>query len=94
MHRNQGRAYIPIEAYVRAGRPLMDAMGVNTVLLFTDSRGAIEEAMKCAQEFPEVCGGVKFRYIEKKRWLGAEGGWENPFPTGDLHSSHIYCSFL
>ena len=46
MHRSQGRAYLKIEAYVRAGRPLMDAMGVSTVMLFTDSRGAIEEAMR------------------------------------------------
>eukprot|EP00607_Mallomonas_marina_P003626 CAMPEP_0182440272 /NCGR_PEP_ID=MMETSP1167-20130531/86954_1 /TAXON_ID=2988 /ORGANISM="Mallomonas Sp, Strain CCMP3275" /LENGTH=624 /DNA_ID=CAMNT_0024634177 /DNA_START=836 /DNA_END=2711 /DNA_ORIENTATION=- len=83
MHRNQGRAYIPIHAYVKAARPLMDAMGVDTVLLFTDSQTAIEEALRCEREFPEVCRGIKWRYVDKQRWKGAEGGWENPFPSGN-----------
>jgi len=83
MHRSQGRAYLKVETYVRASRPLMDALGIRTVLLFTDSRGAIEEALKCEKEYPDVCKGIKFRFIEKKRWLGAEGGWENPFPSGN-----------
>ena len=38
--------------------------------------------VRCGTEFPDVCGGIRFRYIEKKRGLGAEGGWENPFPSG------------
>ncbi len=46
MHHNQGRAYLKIKTYVQAGKPLMDAMGVKTIMLFTDSRGAIEEAMR------------------------------------------------
>ena len=61
---------------------MLDAMGIRTILLFTDSRGAIDEALRCAKDFPDVCGGLEFRFIEKKRWLGAEGGWENPFPSG------------
>lgn len=83
MHRGQGRAYISIEAYVRAGRVMMDALGVKTILLFTDSVRAIEEALRCEQEFPDVCGGIRWRYVDKKRWIGAEGGWENPFPSGN-----------
>ena len=37
---------------------------------------------RCEKEFPDVCGGIKWRFINKKRWFGAEGGWENPFPSG------------
>lgn len=83
MHRSGGRAYLSIEAYVRAGRGMMDALGVRTVLLFTDSQGAIDEALRCEKDFPDVCKGVKWRFIDKKRWVGAEGGWENPFPSGN-----------
>lgn len=83
MHSGQGRAYLSIESYVRAGRPLMDALGIHTVLLFTDSIKAIEEALRCEQEFPDVCKGIQWRYVQKKRWVGAEGGWENPFPSGN-----------
>eukprot|EP01042_Synura_sphagnicola_P014629 gene14629-18513_t len=43
MHRGQGRAYLSIEAYVRAARPMIDALGLKTILLFTDSVAAIEE---------------------------------------------------
>jgi len=83
IHRNQGRAYLTIDSYVRAGRPLMDAMGLDTIVLLTDSRTAIDEALRCADEFPEVCKGIRWRYVEKERWRGAEGGWENPFPSGN-----------
>ena len=33
MHRSQGRSYLSIEAYVRAGKPLMDALGYILYLL-------------------------------------------------------------
>eukprot|EP01041_Mallomonas_annulata_P010758 gene10758-22477_t len=64
MHRGDGRGYLSIESYVRAGRSLMDALGIHT-------------------EHPDVCNGLTWRYIKKKRWIGAEGGWENPFPSGN-----------
>lgn len=83
-HPNQGRAYIAVETYVRAARPMMDALGIKHILLFTDSAKAIEEALRCETDFPEVCGGIKWRYIEKKRWVAGEGGWENPYPSGNV----------
>jgi hypothetical protein len=79
----QARAYLRIDTYVRAGRPLMDAMGIKTIFLVTDSKGAVDEAMKCAVDHPDVCSDITFRFLDKKRWVGAEGGWENPFPSGD-----------
>ena len=47
MHRGQGRSYIAVESYIRASRPIMDAMNIKTVLLFTDSQAAIDEATRC-----------------------------------------------
>jgi hypothetical protein len=67
----------------------MDAMGISTILLLTDSQGAIDEARNCSVEHPIVCGGIVFRFLEKKRWVGAEGGWENPFPSGDSRTELI-----
>ena len=78
----QSRAYIKIESYIRAARPMLDAMGISTIMLFTDSGSAIDEAMNCTRDHPDGCGGLKFRYVEKKRWYGAEGGWENHLPSG------------
>ena len=85
-HAGQSRAYIRVESYVRAGRPFMDKMGIKTILLFTDSQSAIEEAENCARDYPDICEGIKFRWIEKKRWFGGEGGWENHFPSGSPKS--------
>ena len=94
LHPHQGRSYASIEAYVRAGRPLLDALGIKTILLFTDSSAAIEEAMNCKRDFPDVCGDIIFRYVDKKRWKAAEGGWENPFPSGKCfcYSNNILSS--
>ena len=52
----------------------MDAFGVRHVFLVTDSQGAIDEAIACGREHPDVCGGITFRFLDKKRWVGAEGG--------------------
>jgi len=60
----------------------MDALGIKTIVLFTDSISAIEEAMNCTKDYPDVCEGIKFRFVDKKRWYGAEGGWENHYPSG------------
>ena len=68
------RGYIKIHTYVKAGRALMDALGVRHVFLVTDSQGAIDEAIACAREHPDICGGITFRFLDKKRWVGAEGG--------------------
>jgi hypothetical protein len=61
---------------------------MHTLLLLTDSAVAIEEAKNCSIQYPSICEGIEFRYIEKSRWVGAEGGWENPFPSGK-HSEEL-----
>lgn len=39
---------------------------------------------------------LTFQYVEKARWSGGEGGWENPFPsgnnTGELLDLHVELS--
>jgi len=74
----------------------MDALGIKTIVLFTDSISAIEEAMNCTKDYPDVCEGIKFRYVDKKRWYGAEGGWENHLPSGDpqLELYHIQAELV
>jgi len=74
-HLGQARPYIELQTYVRAARAFIDALGVTTILLLTDSQAVIEEAESCEKEHPDVCGGLKWRYVKKKRWYGAEGGW-------------------
>lgn len=68
------RGYVRVHNYIQAGRALMNAFGIQQIFLVTDSQGAIDEAMACATNYPEICGNLTFRYLEKKRWLGAEGG--------------------
>jgi len=81
-HQGAARYYITVETYMRSALPYIKSLGINTVLLLTDSQAVIDEALKCEQDYPDVCRGIKWRFIEKKRWYGAEGGWENPFPSG------------
>jgi hypothetical protein len=82
LHKGQARFYIPLETYVRGSLPFLRALGVTTILLLTDSQAVIDEALVCEEQFPEVCRGLSWRFVEKSRWQAAEGGWENPFPSG------------
>ena len=52
----------------------MDVMGIRTILLLTDSQDVIKEAVECKTSYPDVCRGITFRYINKKRFQGSEGG--------------------
>lgn len=56
-HPNQARYYLPLQAYIRAAQVHLDTLNIRTILLFTDSRSVIEEAQRCAAEFPELCAG-------------------------------------
>lgn len=88
-HHLQGRSYIPMHAYARAARPMLNAMKINDILILTDSQAAIEEALKCESEYPEVCQGLRWHFLEKHRWKAGEGGWENPFPSGNVTEEFI-----
>lgn len=82
MHVGMPRPYYHVSAYLQAARPYMEALGVNVVFLVTDSQAAIDEAMQCHRDYPELCSELEWRYVNKTRWSAAEGGWENPFPSG------------
>ena len=55
-------------SYIKAGKPLMDKMGIKNVLLFTDSASVIQEAYTCYHDYPDLCGKLKFFYLKKKRF--------------------------
>ena len=76
LHKNQARFYIPLKTYVQAALPFIRSLGVTTILLLTDSQAVIDEALACGKDFPDICHGLSWRFVEKKRWYGAEGGWE------------------
>ena len=83
LHPGQARHYIPLRAYVQSAQAYMNILGIRTILLLTDSQMVIDEAKSCSRDFPDICRNITWRYIEKKRWYAAEGGWENPFPSGN-----------
>lgn len=93
----QARFYVPLHAYVRGAQAFMKALGVTTILLLTDSQAVIEESLACKKDFPELCGDISWRYVEKKRWYGAEGGWEVSERNGEreeiMESEYMKISF-
>lgn len=76
LHTGQARFYIPLKTYVQGALPFIKSLGVTTILLLTDSQAVINEALACEKDFPEICRDLSWRFVEKKRWFGAEGGWE------------------
>lgn len=54
----------------------MKTLGLTTILLLTDSQAVIDESLACKTDFPELCADISWRFVEKKRWYAAEGGWE------------------
>ena len=89
----EDRRYMPLLSYIREGRPMLDAMDIRTVLLLSDSQAVIDEATECVKNITGPCGGITFRYVAKKRWYGAEGGWQSHFPSGsprtELRNVHL-----
>lgn len=88
-HQGQARFYVPLHSYVKGAQAFMKALGVTTILLLSDSQAVIDEALNCEKDYPELCRGITWRFLEKKRWYGAEGGWENPFPSGSAVDEFI-----
>jgi hypothetical protein len=65
----QPRRYHAIEEYMRHKNNV-----TKNVLLLTDDYNAVEEALYL---FPEY----KWVYLNRTRYRGAEGGWENHIPS-------------
>ena len=88
-HINQARTYVKFETYIEGARTFLDVLGIKNILILTDSMAALEEATMCKEKFPALCGDLTFQWVDKKRWIGGEGGWENPFPSGSSKVPHI-----
>lgn len=71
LHEAWTRRYHPLGEYIDATDQI-----TNTVLLLTDDDNAIKEALS---EFP----GFNWVYIDRLRFKGKEGGWENHIPSDD-----------
>jgi hypothetical protein len=71
LHTERSRKYFPMSTYVDH----LPAHRKNaTIFLLTDDANAIDEAHEF---YPEL----KWKYLNRKRWRGTEGGWENQTPS-------------
>ena len=75
-HPNQARYYLPLKAYLQAARQHLEILNISTIRLFSDSSHVIEEARRCATDFPNLCGGtindiiiVCAREISQLQWI-------------------------
>ena len=71
LHTQSARKYFPVSAYVRR---LPKNRKNKTIFLLTDDANAIDEAHEF---FPDL----RWRYLNRTRWRGTEGGWENQTPS-------------
>ena len=71
LHDDWSRRYHAIEEYVHATEKIS-----NTIFLLTDDDNAIKEAH---EKFPDF----HWVHIERQRFKGKEGGWENHIPSDD-----------
>eukprot|EP00756_Hemistasia_phaeocysticola_P045212 Hpha_TRINITY_DN18975_c0_g1::TRINITY_DN18975_c0_g1_i1::g.17524::m.17524 len=72
--RGKALRYVPLKEFVEALEKTADGP-VKDVLLMSDSATTFDEA----KEFPQI----RWVFIDRKRFKGSEGGWENHFPSGD-----------
>uniref|UniRef100_A0A7S1GND3 GT23 domain-containing protein n=1 Tax=Cyclophora tenuis TaxID=216820 RepID=A0A7S1GND3_CYCTE len=70
LHGDASRKYYPVSAYV----DLLPQDRRDHIFLLTDDADAIDEAHEF---FPNT----NWHYIERKRFRGTEGGWENQIPS-------------
>jgi hypothetical protein len=74
LHDDYSRSYFAIEDYLRAlKRKNADR---KTILLLTDDQNAIDEAKEFHPDY-------EWKFLDRKRFRGAEGGWENQLPSKD-----------
>jgi hypothetical protein len=71
LHVKRSRKYFPLSTYVEH---LPAHRKNDTIFLLTDDANAIDEAHEF---YPEL----NWKYLNRKRWRGTEGGWENQTPS-------------
>ena len=71
----------PLKRYIQLGEYLEKfrkvAPNVKNIVLLTDDQDVIDDVPNYDNK-----DGLKFHYLKRKRFRGAEGGWENHFPSG------------
>jgi hypothetical protein len=72
LHDQHSRRYHEMEEYMNVSEALLQ----RTILLLTDDSDAIEEARTKYPDYHWV-------YIDRPRFKGTEGGWENQIPSDD-----------
>jgi hypothetical protein len=72
LHKEWARRYYAIDEYVNAAKQQI----TNTIFLLTDDDNAVQEARA---KFP----GHNWVVVDRPRYKGKEGGWENHIPSDD-----------
>mmetsp|Transcript_6076 Transcript_6076/g.13375 ORF Transcript_6076/g.13375 Transcript_6076/m.13375 type:complete len:389 (+) Transcript_6076:64-1230(+) len=68
--------YLELGEYVAAFKKANES--IRNVVLLTDDQNVIDDVPK----YNGTNSGLIFHYLERRRFRGAEGGWENHFPSG------------
>jgi len=72
-HKKLKYKWVPLSEYIELGGTDLNKMA--SVFLMTDDAAAINET--------KATPSIPWRYIQRKRFNGKSGGWENHFPSGN-----------
>lgn len=71
---------IKVSDFLNAAQPhLQKRPEVSTIFMITDDQTVVDELSELT---PNDLHGRRFVYLDRKRFRGTEGGWENHFPSG------------
>mmetsp|Transcript_91746 Transcript_91746/g.259009 ORF Transcript_91746/g.259009 Transcript_91746/m.259009 type:complete len:359 (+) Transcript_91746:177-1253(+) len=79
--------YVPLVEYSEEGTSALKRWGVRNIFLITDSASAIAEVAQLPEQHRK---GYVIRYLDRPRFNGSEGGWENHFPSGSPKEEVIW----
>jgi len=71
--------FIPVAEYLETGGEKAQSLNITTIFTITDDASAIDELNALNES---QTSGRAIVYLKRKRFRGAEGGWENHFPSG------------
>ena len=71
--------FIPLSEYIESGNKQAQQLNITTIFTITDDASVVDE-LNALTESQTMGRTVVF--LRRKRFRGAEGGWENHFPSG------------
>ena len=88
---NNNRSQTPILKYIELSEYVQEfykvAPGIRNIVLLTDDQNVIDDALT---NYTTSRGhNIQWYYHQRKRFRGAEGGWENHFPSGNRREEVI-----